>query len=197
MRIAISTGGGDAPGLNAVIRAAVLSAVNRGWDVLGIKRGYAGLLGEDEVATFRCRYRIKSTERQRLEIALPRGIVPLSHADTAGAAAYVAEQGDPSLAAKLWPELEGRLTNLFAVDRRTLTVIERYGDDNVAAHSFRYALAKALADEGRYAEGLRMVDGLNVASLTAGDSTPGWEQRLRALRDDLWSNHMLPLPPSG
>ncbi len=48
MRIAISTGGGDAPGLNAVIRAAVLSAINRGWDVVGIKRGYAGLLGEDE-----------------------------------------------------------------------------------------------------------------------------------------------------
>jgi len=44
MRIALSTGGGDAPGLNAVIRAAVLSAVNRGWEVLGIKNGYAGLL---------------------------------------------------------------------------------------------------------------------------------------------------------
>src|ERR671921_276930 len=49
MRIAISTGGGDAPGLNAVIRAAVLSAINRGWDVLGIKRGFAGLMGDDEV----------------------------------------------------------------------------------------------------------------------------------------------------
>src|SRR6476659_4584480 len=49
MRIAISTGGGDAPGLNAVIRAAVLSAINAGWEVMGIKRGYAGLLGEDEV----------------------------------------------------------------------------------------------------------------------------------------------------
>ena len=49
MRIAISTGGGDAPGLNAVIRAAVLAAINRGWDVLGIKRGFAGLMGEDEV----------------------------------------------------------------------------------------------------------------------------------------------------
>ncbi len=49
MRIAISTGGGDAPGLNAVIRAAVLSARTRGWDVLGIKRGFAGLLGEDEI----------------------------------------------------------------------------------------------------------------------------------------------------
>jgi 6-phosphofructokinase 1 len=51
MRVAISTGGGDAPGLNAVIRAAVLSAISRGWEVLGIKRGFAGLLGEDEVVT--------------------------------------------------------------------------------------------------------------------------------------------------
>ena len=51
MRIAISTGGGDAPGLNAVIRAAVLSAINRGWEVVGIKRGFSGLLGEDEVVT--------------------------------------------------------------------------------------------------------------------------------------------------
>jgi phosphofructokinase-like protein len=49
MRIAISTGGGDAPGLNAVIRAATLSALDRGWTVLGIKRGYMGLLGEDEI----------------------------------------------------------------------------------------------------------------------------------------------------
>ncbi len=49
MRIAISTGGGDAPGLNAVIRAAVLAAGHRGWEVVGIKRGYFGLLGEDEV----------------------------------------------------------------------------------------------------------------------------------------------------
>lgn len=49
MRIAISTGGGDAPGLNAVIRSAVLSATSRGWDVLGICRGYYGLLGEDDI----------------------------------------------------------------------------------------------------------------------------------------------------
>ena len=51
MRIALSTGGGDAPGLNAVIRAAVLTAVNRGWEVVGVKRGFAGLLGEDEVVS--------------------------------------------------------------------------------------------------------------------------------------------------
>jgi phosphofructokinase-like protein len=43
-RIAINTGGGDAPGLNAVIRAATLAALNCGWEVLGIRRGYTGLL---------------------------------------------------------------------------------------------------------------------------------------------------------
>ena len=44
MRIALSTGGGDAPGLNAVIRAVVLSAHSRGWQTYGIQRGYEGLL---------------------------------------------------------------------------------------------------------------------------------------------------------
>jgi 6-phosphofructokinase 1 len=44
MRIAISTGGGDAPGLNAVIRAVVVSAHHRGWKSYGIQRGYEGLL---------------------------------------------------------------------------------------------------------------------------------------------------------
>ncbi len=43
-RIALSTGGGDAPGLNAVIRAATLAAVNRGWEVVGIRDGFNGLL---------------------------------------------------------------------------------------------------------------------------------------------------------
>ncbi len=46
MRIGLLTGGGDAPGLNAVIRTAVLSAVNRGWEVLGVRHGFVGLLGE-------------------------------------------------------------------------------------------------------------------------------------------------------
>jgi len=43
-RIGVSTGGGDAPGLNAVIRAVVKSAFNRGWEVIGIKEGFEGLL---------------------------------------------------------------------------------------------------------------------------------------------------------
>jgi 6-phosphofructokinase 1 len=48
VRVAISTGGGDAPGLNAVIRAVVLSAHQRGWECFGIARGYDGLFYDDD-----------------------------------------------------------------------------------------------------------------------------------------------------
>ena len=48
-RIAVNTGGGDAPGLNAVIRAIVLASLKRGWEVFGIRKGYAGLLEDDEL----------------------------------------------------------------------------------------------------------------------------------------------------
>lgn len=51
MRLAISTGGGDAPGLNAVIRAVVLAAHQRGWQCYGIRRGFGGLLGNDGIMT--------------------------------------------------------------------------------------------------------------------------------------------------
>jgi len=47
-RIAINTGGGDAPGLNAVIRAATLAAIERDWEVWGIKQGYRGLIEDDD-----------------------------------------------------------------------------------------------------------------------------------------------------
>ena len=43
-RIAINTGGGDAPGLNAVIHAVVYAARPLGWEVWGIREGYDGLL---------------------------------------------------------------------------------------------------------------------------------------------------------
>jgi 6-phosphofructokinase 1 len=44
LKLAINTGGGDAPGLNAVIQAVTLAAERRGWEVYGIQSGYAGLL---------------------------------------------------------------------------------------------------------------------------------------------------------
>jgi len=48
-RIAINTGGGDAPGLNAVIRAVTLGGIDRGWEVLGIRDGYDGLFHDGGV----------------------------------------------------------------------------------------------------------------------------------------------------
>ncbi|MDD2706774.1 MAG: ATP-dependent 6-phosphofructokinase [Verrucomicrobiae bacterium] len=43
-RIGILTGGGDCPGLNAVIRAVGKAAAKRGWDTIGFHGGYEGLL---------------------------------------------------------------------------------------------------------------------------------------------------------
>ncbi|PKL78408.1 MAG: 6-phosphofructokinase [Candidatus Melainabacteria bacterium HGW-Melainabacteria-1] len=62
-RIAINTGGGDAPGLNGVIRAVVMSAYTRGWEVYGIHDGYRGLIDTEEIT--------------HLTPALVRDILPL------------------------------------------------------------------------------------------------------------------------
>jgi phosphofructokinase-like protein len=43
-RIAVCTGGGDAPGLNAVIRAVVIAASNLGWECYGIRDGFNGIM---------------------------------------------------------------------------------------------------------------------------------------------------------
>lgn len=47
MRIGILTGGGDVPGLNPCIRSITLSALDRGWEVIGFRRGWQGLLAID------------------------------------------------------------------------------------------------------------------------------------------------------
>ena len=47
--IGVLTSGGDAPGMNAAIRAVVRTAINKGMKVKGIMRGYAGLLQEESV----------------------------------------------------------------------------------------------------------------------------------------------------
>lgn len=46
-RIAVLTSGGDAPGMNAAIRAVVRSGLEYGWEVYGVHRGYAGLIAGD------------------------------------------------------------------------------------------------------------------------------------------------------
>ncbi len=44
MRVGVLTGGGDCPGLNAVIRAIVVLGKKEGWDILGFKDGWAGVI---------------------------------------------------------------------------------------------------------------------------------------------------------
>jgi 6-phosphofructokinase 1 len=73
LRVAISTGGGDAPGLNAVIRAVVLSAFQRGWETVGIHRGYEGLLLKDD-----------RSGRDRRQTDAPPGLMTLSPAEVRG-----------------------------------------------------------------------------------------------------------------
>jgi ATP-dependent phosphofructokinase / diphosphate-dependent phosphofructokinase len=47
MRIGILTGGGDVPGLNPCIKAVVNRATENGWEVVGIRKGWGGLLNFD------------------------------------------------------------------------------------------------------------------------------------------------------
>jgi len=62
-RIGLLTGGGDCPGLNAVIRAAVKTAINEyGWEVLGIEDGFEGL--------------IQPHKARRLDLTDVRGLLP-------------------------------------------------------------------------------------------------------------------------
>jgi 6-phosphofructokinase 1 len=46
-KIALLTSGGDAPGMNAAIRAIVRGGLAQGWQVFGVRNGYAGLLADD------------------------------------------------------------------------------------------------------------------------------------------------------
>jgi ATP-dependent phosphofructokinase / diphosphate-dependent phosphofructokinase len=47
LRVGVLTGGGDCPGLNAVIRAVVRKGINKHhWEIIGIREGWKGLLGE-------------------------------------------------------------------------------------------------------------------------------------------------------
>lgn len=63
-RIGVVTGGGDCPGLNAVIRAVAKTSANRGWDCIGILGGYEGLLEPRQTVLL---------DHQTLSGLLPRG----------------------------------------------------------------------------------------------------------------------------
>lgn len=110
-RVALNTGGGDAPGLNAVIRAVVLACLNHGWEVYGIRKGYGGLLGDDTVV--------------RLDRDAVRGITHLG-----GTILGTTNRGDPFN----WPVRQPDGT-VVTIDRSAeiMAGFERYGFDALIA----------------------------------------------------------------
>ena len=46
-RFGVLTSGGDAPGMNAAIRAVVRTGIDKGFEVVGVRHGYAGLIAGD------------------------------------------------------------------------------------------------------------------------------------------------------
>ena len=58
MRIGVFCSGGDAPGMNACVRAVVRSAANRGHEVVGILRGYQGLINGEFYVDFDGKYHL-------------------------------------------------------------------------------------------------------------------------------------------
>ncbi len=63
MKIGVLTGGGDAPGLNAAIRGVTRRALSYGYEVVGIRRGWAGLLEKD----------VMKLDRDAVSGILPKG----------------------------------------------------------------------------------------------------------------------------
>ncbi len=128
MRIAINTGGGDAPGLNAVIRAVVLSATNLGWEVLGIREGYQGLFDDDGVVAL--------TEKSVRGITHLGGTI-LGTTNRGNPLAWPVEKADGSV------ELIDRSDEVIReLKRRKIDALIAIGGDG------SLAIASALAEKG-------------------------------------------------
>lgn len=115
MRIGVLTGGGDAPGLNAAIRAITRKAGHEGWEVLGFRNGWLGILERDYIALDRDSVKgilprggtILGTSRtnpykrkggpekllRNLERLGVEALIPIGGEDTLGVALRLSEQG--------------------------------------------------------------------------------------------------------
>ena len=84
-RLAVLTGGGDAPGLNAVIRAVVKTAIYQyGWEVLGVRNGFDGFVQDNGVFPL---------EVSNVRGILPRGGTILGTANRGNPFAHKVKQG--------------------------------------------------------------------------------------------------------
>ena len=125
LKIAINTGGGDAPGLNAVLYAVTMASHRRGWEVYGIHTGYTGLLDTDEIT--------------RLTPERVAGIVPLG-----GTIIGTTNKGDPfhmpvknALGETEYRDVSGRILTNFK--RLGMDVMVAVGGDGSLRLASRFA----------------------------------------------------------
>lgn len=107
-RIALSTGGGDAPGLNAVIHAATLAARNRGWEVVGIRDGFNGLLSPDDYRGDGSEGGLIELTRDRVRGIIHQGGTIIGTTNRGNPTAYPVQQGGAWVEVDRTPELLGR-----------------------------------------------------------------------------------------
>lgn len=127
-RIAIVTGGGDCPGLNAVIRAVAKASTKRGWECIGVLGGYEGLL--EPTDTIPLDYRILSG-------LLPRGGTILGTANRGKFSAKVGHGESRALSKEL---LDGVKTGMKTLDLFALVSIGGDGSLSIAQQLFEYGI---------------------------------------------------------
>jgi len=112
-RVAVVTSGGDAPGMNAAIRAVVRTGLDKGWEVFGIRHGYIGLITNN--------------------------MVPLGARDVGG----IIRRGGTVLGSGRAPEFktdEGRLKALRSLNQNAIDALVVIGGNGSQAGA--YALSK-------------------------------------------------------
>ena len=127
-RIGVVTGGGDCPGLNAVIRAVAKASAHRGWECIGILGGYEGLLEPR---------RTISLDYQTLSGLLPRGGTILGTANRGRFSAKVGHGETRALPKEL---LEGVKSGMEALGLFALVSIGGDGSLSIAQQLFEYGI---------------------------------------------------------
>jgi 6-phosphofructokinase 1 len=128
-RIGIVTGGGDCPGLNAVIRAVVKAAARRGWESLGFRGGYEGML---EPAQFQV------LDHERMGDLLTRGGTILGTASRGRFSTKVGLGETQGLAPEL---VEGVKATMQGLGLRALVSIGGDGSLSIAQQLFEKGVA--------------------------------------------------------
>jgi len=127
-RIGVVTGGGDCPGLNAVIRAVAKTSANRGWECIGVLGGYEGLLEPRRTIPL---------DYHTLSGLLPRGGTILGTASRGKFSAKVAHGERRALAKEL---LEDVKEGMDALGFFALVSIGGDGSLSIAQQLFEYGI---------------------------------------------------------